>query len=236
MEKTLRDSCYCSEAPRELAVNEYIAETIRSWRLRPLRSGLRRSKQFTITLIELAELLVSPVFWGRAPRGDGHSVLVIPGYAAGDFAMTLIRNWLRRVGYRPIESGLNANPGWSEEIVQALGDLAESQFLRSARRVTLIGHSLGGLQARSVAQRRPHAVRQVIALGAPLVFAGGALAPSVAVSSIYTSSDLGFGFEPRACESHAENVQVRGTHDALVLNRRVYRLIARLLRRPDSHA
>lgn len=71
MEKTLRDSCYCSEAPRELAVNEYIAETIRSWRLRPLRSGLRRSKQFTITLIELAELLVSPVFWGRAPRSCG---------------------------------------------------------------------------------------------------------------------------------------------------------------------
>ncbi|MGO9449562.1 MAG: hypothetical protein ACLQDV_00745 [Candidatus Binataceae bacterium] len=222
------------DQPRELAVNEYISEVIRSRPRRPLRSGLRWSKQFTINLAQLAELIVSPVFGGRVPRGDGHGALVIPGYAAGDFAMTIIRNWLRRIGYRPIKSGLNANPGWSEEIVQALGDRIESEFIRSARRISLIGHSLGGLQARSVAQRLPHAVRQVIALGAPLVFAGGAVAPSVAITSIYTSSDLGFGFEPRAGESHAENIQVRGTHDALVVNRRVYRLIAKLLRGPDS--
>lgn len=220
--------------PRELAVNQYISEVIRSRKLRPLGSGLRWSKEFVITLIELAELIASPVFWSRAPRGDGHGVLVIPGYAAGDFAMTLIRRWLRRIGYNPIKSGLRMNPGWSEKIVRALGDIAESEFRRSATRVTLIGHSLGGLQARSVALRRPHAVRRVIALGAPLTFAGGAVAPTVGVNSIYTSSDVGFGFEPKASESHAENMQIWGTHDSLVVNRRVYRLIARLLGKPDS--
>lgn len=222
------------DEPRELAVNQYISEVIRSRKLRPFRSGLRRSKEFAITLIELSELIFSPVFLGRAPQGDGHGVLIIPGYAAGDAAMAALRNWLRRIGYKPIKSGLTRNPGWSEKIVQALGDLAESEFRRSAQRITLIGHSLGGLQARSVAQGRPHAIRRVIALGAPLKFAGGAVAPTVAFNSIYTSSDIGFGFEPQASESHAQNVQVWGTHDSLVVNRRVYRLIAKLLGRPDS--
>ena len=184
-------------------------------------------------MAELAGLVASPVFWTwRARRGDGHSVLVIPGYGAGDLDLTAMRIWLQRMSYRPLRSGLDSNPGWSEEIVEKLGLRAEGEFRSSGRRVTLVGHSLGGLEARSVAQRRPHAVRRLIMLGAPLAFAGGTILPSVAITSIYVSMDL--PYQPRARESHAENIQVKGSHGGLAVNRRVYALLAELLRRPDS--
>ena len=136
----------------------------------------------------------------------------------------------RARGYLAIKSGLDFNPQWSEEIVEEIGNRAESEFRSSGRRVTLIGHSLGGLQARSIAQRRPHAVRRLIMLGAPLTFAGGTVSPSVAITSIYVSTDL--PDQPGACESHAENIEVKGSHGGLAVNRRVYAVLAGVLRRP----
>jgi pimeloyl-ACP methyl ester carboxylesterase len=217
-----------SSIPHELGINELIAARPKTW-----RSWLVRQSQFGISVIELAGLLASPVFRNsKALRGDSHPVLVIPGYSAGDFHLVALRNWLARMGYRPVKSGIDFNSGWSEEIVQELSQRAEAEFCSSGRRVTLIGHSLGGLQARSVAQRRPHAVRRLIMLGAPLTFAGGTIPLSVAITSIYVSSDL--PYEPGARESHAENLEVRGSHGGLAVNRRVYALLAELLRRPDS--
>ena len=183
-------------------------------------------------MAELASLVASPVFWTwRARGGDGHSVLVIPGYGAQDRDMIAMRIWLKRMGYRPVKSGLDVNLGWSEEIVEKLGLRAEGEFRSSGRRVTLVGHSLGGLEARSVAQRRPHAVRSLIMLGAPLAFAGGTILPSVAITSIYVSMDL--PYQPKARESHAENIQVKGSHGGLAVNRKVYLLLAELLGKPD---
>ena len=215
--------------PQELGVNDLIASRARSWRGRFVRS-----KEFAVAVAELAGLVASPVFWTRKQgRGDGHSVLVIPGYSAGDLQSTPIRSWLKRIGYRSVKSGLDFNSGWSDEIVEALAQRAEAEFRGSGRRVTLIGHSLGGLQARSVARRIPHAVRRLITLGAPLAFAGGTILPSVAIASIYVSADL--PFQPQARESHAENIEVRGSHGGLVVNRRVYALVADLLCRAGTH-
>lgn len=91
---------------QELGINELIAA-----RPRTLLSRLVRQSQFGISVIELAGLVASPVFW-KSKRGDGHSVLVIPGYGAGDFHLMAMRNWLQRVGYRPVKSGIDSNPGW----------------------------------------------------------------------------------------------------------------------------
>jgi pimeloyl-ACP methyl ester carboxylesterase len=217
-----------SPIAQELGVNDLIASHARGWRGR-----LAGCKEYAVAVTESAGLIASPVFWGaKVRRGNGHSVLVIPGYSAGDADLVAMRNWLRRMGYWAMKSGLDFNPGWSDEIVEELGRLAEDELRNSGRRVTLIGHSLGGLQARSVAQRRPHAVRRLIMLGAPLRFAGGTIPPEVEVTSIYVSADL--PYEPRARESHAENIQVRGSHGGLAGNRRVYALLADQLRRPGS--
>jgi len=212
----------------ELGINDLIAARPRSWRGR-----LVRWKEFAVSVVELAGLVASPIFWTwKECRGESHSVFVIPGYSVGDFQMIAMRTWLGRMGYRPVKSGLDFNPGWSEQIVEELGERAEGEFRSSGRRVTLIGHSLGGLQARSVAQRRPHAVGRLITLGAPLTFAGGTIPPAVAFTSIYVAMDL--PYQPGALENHAENIQVQGSHGGLAVNRRVYALLADLLRRPDS--
>jgi pimeloyl-ACP methyl ester carboxylesterase len=214
----------------EFGINDLIAARPQFWRGR-----LVRSKEFAVAVIELARLVASPVFCAaKVPCGDGHSVLVIPGYGAGDSGMTVMRTWLKRIGYRPVKSGLDFNPGWSEEIVEELSDRAEREFRGSGHQVTLIGHSLGGLQARSVAQRKPHAVRRLIMLGAPLTFASGPIAMSVAITSIYVRMDL--PYQPSAREGHAENIEVRGSHGGLAVNRRVYALLAELLRGPDTKA
>jgi pimeloyl-ACP methyl ester carboxylesterase len=217
-----------SSISQELAINELIAARPKSW-----RSRLVGWKEIAVAVIELAGLVASPVFWSsKVRRGDGHSVLVVPGYGAGDLHLVAIRNWLARMGYRPVKSGLDFNPGWSEEIVEGLARQVEDEFRSSGRRVTLIGHSLGGLQARSVAQRRPHLIRRLITLGAPLIYASGTIPPSIAMASIYVSIDL--PYEPEARESHAENTEVRGSHGSLPVNRSVYELLAEMLRRPDS--
>jgi pimeloyl-ACP methyl ester carboxylesterase len=214
--------------PQELGINELIAGRPRTWRGRLLRGS-----QFGVAAVELARLVTSSVYWSRKLRSvDGHSVLVIPGYGVGDRSLIAMHNWLKRVGYHPAKSGLDFNPGWSDEIVDELCRRAEDDFGRTGRRVTLIGHSLGGLQARSVAQRRPQILRRLIVLGAPLGFASGTIPSSIAFTSIYVSADL--PYEPRARESHAENIQVRGSHGGLAVNTRVYALLAELLSRPDS--
>lgn len=216
------------ELPRELAFNEAIAGNDRASRRRIRRAiGLPDIS----SLLEFARLLASPIFWARqVPQGDGHSVLVIPGYGAGDLHYIALRSWLRRLGYTPLPSGLKANPGWTERVIEDLGRRVENGLRSSGRKVTLVGHSLGGLQAHSLARLRPHLVGRVMALGAPLKFAGGPLAPGVAIASIYTSSDL--PFQPEARESHAENVQVHGSHNGLGVNARVYQLLADFLSKP----
>jgi len=213
---------------KELGINDLIAS-----RPRTRRGRLDRLGELAVAIAELAGLVASPIFWTRKlNHSDGHSVLVIPGYGAGDIHFGAMRIWLGRIGYRPVKSGLDFNPRWSEEIVEELGQRTEGEFRTSGRRVTLIGHSLGGLQARSVAQRRPHAVRHLIALGTPFTFAEGAIPPSVAITSIYVLSDL--RYEPRATESHAENIQVLGSHGGLAVNRHVYALLPKLLGKSGS--
>jgi hypothetical protein len=45
------------------------------------------------------------------PRGDGHPVLVIPGFLADRFSTQLLRNVLRRLGYRVYDWGFGLQRG-----------------------------------------------------------------------------------------------------------------------------
>jgi pimeloyl-ACP methyl ester carboxylesterase len=179
---------------------------------------------------ELGLLLADPVYWGwGVPRGDGHPVLVLPGLLGGDRYLEPLRSWLRRVGYTPVRSGLRRNPGWSEELVRELGDIAAGAAERSGTTVTILGHSMGGVQGRSIAARRPGLVRHVITLGSPLGY-GGRTPAGTRLTAIYSRADRivrhpgGMAREPLA-----ENVEVRGSHIGLAFNPEVYRQLGRLL-------
>jgi pimeloyl-ACP methyl ester carboxylesterase len=184
---------------------------------------------------ELASLMIEPVFWGAGTtRGDGRPVLVLPGLYGGDRYLAPLRDWLRRIGYRPVPSGLQRNPGWSEQVVRGLAELVEREYRQGGQRVTIIGHSMGGLQGRAVAARGVRAVRHVIALGSPLALARGRLPDEVRLTAIYSRGDrivrhpAAMARDPRAA-----NVEVSGSHIGLTFNAAVYRALARILPSPD---
>ena len=102
-----------------------------------------------------------------APRGDGHAVLVLPGLLASDVSTSVLRRFVRRLGYHAVGWNLGRNRGPTERVVgelpRALAALAE----QTGRPVSVIGWSLGGIYARELARRQPEHVRQVITLGSP---------------------------------------------------------------------
>lgn len=104
----------------------------------------------------------------RAPRGDGHPVLVLPGLMAADSSTRLLRRFLRRLGYHVHGWRLGRNIGPTREIVEGLGARLDDLTERHGRKLSVIGWSLGGVYAREIARRRPDDVRQVITLGSPI--------------------------------------------------------------------
>ena len=119
--------------------------------------------------IEYARLLRSPVYAGvDVAPGDGHPVMLIPGFFAGDTSLDVMRAWLRRNGYRPLRSGITLNVSSSELLVQRIASRLRHDFGKNGRKVTLVGQSRGGVLALGLALRHPEMVEQVIALGSPL--------------------------------------------------------------------
>ena len=102
------------------------------------------------------------------PPGDGHPVLVLPGFLAGPLSTHLLRNVLRRWGYRVYDWGLGYNVGYRASMRETLpARLHQIRERTGDRRVSLIGWSAGGIYARELARNFPDDVRLVITLGSP---------------------------------------------------------------------
>src|SRR4051812_28474411 len=118
---------------------------------------------------ELGRLLVDPVYRGQGvPRGDGGPVLLIPGFLAGDGSLTVMADWLRRIGHAPHQSGIRINVDCSNRCLLGLERRLERIAERSGRTVAIVGHSRGGHFAKALAHRRPDLVSRVISMGAGL--------------------------------------------------------------------
>ncbi|MDT5309826.1 MAG: hypothetical protein QOE48_5532 [Mycobacterium sp.] len=102
------------------------------------------------------------------PHGDGHPVLVMPGFLAGPPSTQLLRNVLRHLGYRVYDWGLGYNMGYRASMKEALpARLRHIRERAGGRRVSIIGWSAGGIYARELARAFPDDVRFVITLGSP---------------------------------------------------------------------
>jgi pimeloyl-ACP methyl ester carboxylesterase len=135
--------------------------------------------------LDAVRLLRDPVLRGRGvPRGDGRSVLLLPGFLAGDYTLATMAIWLRGIGYGPQGVGLVANVGCSDRALRAVESRAEALVGRSGRRVAVIGHSRGAHQAKVLAVRRPELVSHVVALGGGLSRQMAISAPTQAVVSL----------------------------------------------------
>lgn len=144
---------------------------------------------------ELAALLRDPVFRGRGiPKGDGRPVLLIPGFLAGDWTLRFLDSWLQRVGYAPYLSGIVLNVQQSEHMLALLGKRLLQVEKEAGSRVTLVGHSRGGLLAKVLSNRRPKSVEQVITLSAPLAdWTDLAALTHHAVGVVRTANEIAYG-------------------------------------------
>ena len=119
--------------------------------------------------VELLMLHAAPVYYGLgAPRGDGSAVVLIPGFLCPDHYLLPLHTWLGRIGYEPFFSGMRINAECPNLLIgRCLNETIEKALAKTGRRIHLIGHSLGGVIARSIAGQRPHDIASVITLGAP---------------------------------------------------------------------
>src|SRR5206468_956323 len=99
-----------------------------------------------------------------APRGDGHSVLVLPGLAASDVSTRPLRRFLADQGWAAHGWELGANHGPRPGAEARMQERLAALFRQSGRKVSLIGWSLGGIFAREMARRAPDQVRSVVTL------------------------------------------------------------------------
>jgi pimeloyl-ACP methyl ester carboxylesterase len=111
----------------------------------------------------------SPILM-QAPKGDGHPVMLLPGFMASEFSMKPLERYLAKLGYEVFHWELGRNLG-----PKAVGHQGERLIARldhihatTGKKVSLVGWSLGGTLARQLSRRRPDLVRQVISLGSPI--------------------------------------------------------------------
>ena len=118
--------------------------------------------------LEAATLLMSLPLLRQSPRGDGHPVLLLPGFGATDASMLPLKLFLRARNYEVESWGFGRNTGFSRRFTGVIEQKIRFLHHRHGRRVSLIGWSLGGVFAFYAAHVAPECVRVVISLGSPL--------------------------------------------------------------------
>jgi hypothetical protein len=194
-------------------------------------------------------------------HGDGHPVLVLPGFTATDRSTAGLRAVVRDQGYWAHRWKLGRNLGPSPRIIVGMRDRLAELHQRHGRAVTIIGQSLGGIYARALARERPELVRQVISLGSPYRMTDGDSAADrvrhlqdgemafgacpehdrpplgVPATSVYSRTD---GIAPwhtciDADGERCENIEVRGSHIGMAVNPAVIVAVLDRLAQPEGH-
>jgi pimeloyl-ACP methyl ester carboxylesterase len=119
--------------------------------------------------VEILLLHATPAYYGiGVPHGDGSGVVIIPGFLGTDMYLMELYAWLRRIGYQPYFSGIGLNAECPNLLIRRhLNETMDRARRETGRPIHIIGHSLGGIIARSVAGQRPDDVASVITLGSP---------------------------------------------------------------------
>ena len=155
----LRDSMHAPRLPKSLdGATEYL-----KYRKKSFLSGVFKCvaeyKQFHIAKSSLQQ---------NYPKGDGHPVLVIPAFTSNDWPTSPLRRALKRQGYKAYAWKGGLNLGITEETMKHVHTRLKKIYEENGnRKVTIIGHSLGGFYARALAQEFPEMVRAVVTIHTP---------------------------------------------------------------------
>jgi len=171
------------------------------------------------------------------PQGDGHPVLVLPGFLAGPTSTQFLRNVLRQLNYRVYDWGLGYNMGYRGSMKESLpARLHHIKERAGGSRVSIIGWSAGGIYARELARALPDDVRSVITLGSPFRGNHRAQPLSVPTTCIYSKSDGIVAWQ--CCTSlpapETENIEVRSSHLGYGHNVQTLSVIADRLAQPEN--
>ena len=205
-------------------------------------------------LFELTTYLPFRLLNTGSSEGDGHPVLILPGFMATDMSTVPLRSFVHKMGYSVYGWGEGRNFGHKEYEDLLLEKVAQL-YKKHGERVSLIGWSLGGVYARQLAKQLPHMVRQIITLGSP--FKGVLVANNatwmyellkrnkvaesvdpefladipnpapVPTTAIYSKQDGVVPWEMCMEEENAihQNIEVRGSHLGLGVNPSVLYII-----------
>lgn len=201
-----------------------------------------------------------------APLGDGHAVMVLPGFMGDDGYNAAMRRFLSSLNYSVHGWGMGRNLGPRNGVLEQLEERIRFLCEHSGGPVSLVGHSLGGIFARELAREFPDKVRQVISLGSP--FGRGRMSasvparlfnalnpsdelpieqdrlhrvPPVPTTAIYSKGDgiVNWQTTLQAEPGHdrSQSIQVRGSHCGMTLNPAIWFLVAeRLATHPERWA
>jgi pimeloyl-ACP methyl ester carboxylesterase len=192
--------------------------TTRSRPSSPRRRAVLAATEPARTLVSAGALAASLPVLARAPRGEPHPVLVLPGLLASDTSTQALRAWVRRLGYPVVGWALGRNRGPTEEVTSELPLLVDRLAREHGTSVSIVGWSLGGIYARRLARKAPRQVRQVISLGSPFRTPAPrtSLARPLPVPSTAVYSKWDGVVDWRFCRQHrgprSENVAVRSSH------------------------
>jgi pimeloyl-ACP methyl ester carboxylesterase len=136
-------------------------------------TSIRAPSPFLLALegrafVEWAACVAAWPLLNLAARGDGHPVLVLPGLAVGDTTTLPLRKFIEGRGYATYGWDLGLNYGPRDGIMRKLVARLHEIEREHKRKVSLVGWSLGGAMARTLAVHEPKRVRSVISLGSPL--------------------------------------------------------------------
>lgn len=214
-------------------------------------------------LLEYGSFVAARGLLGHLPKGDGHPVLVLPGFLASDFSTRPMRRLLRDLGYEAHGWDLGRNVRINNERLDAMKALLERIYENSGQKVSIVGWSLGGVFARELAKMMPEKVRMVISLGSPISgdrnhsnarglfeklngenpevisndqFANLEVAPPVPTTSVLSKTDgiVSWQGSVQAQGDQTENIVVHGSHIGLGVNPSVMIVIAdRLAQKQD---
>ncbi len=132
--------------------------------------------------LEAASIVPTMPLLKRAPQGESQPVIVFPGFLTGDNSTYLMRRYLGQQGFKPFPWKMGQNPGLQHAIYKRLERRVQGLYKAYGKKVSLVGWSLGGLYARTLAHRVPEVVRQVITLGSPFSLSQSTNTEDVAVS------------------------------------------------------
>jgi pimeloyl-ACP methyl ester carboxylesterase len=231
------------------------------------RSGTVRRPPLRLLARNIADFLVPADRPGaaqalaRAPRGDGQPVLVLPAFLKADGATLYLRRFLEQLGYDAHGWRLGINIGPTDAALDGSRRRLLELRRRHGRKVSLIGHSLGGVIAREIAKLEPGSVRQVITLcspfrppiasnvelayrlfarwhsaAVPALWRDIAAAPPVPTTALFTRDDGIVSWtscvEPPS--ARCESIEVTGCHTTMASNTQALALVADRLAQPED--